>query len=340
MSMFLFLLLPCALILAAEPDAGATGGAPAWQPPSATSTRDRALAWLAERKADADFQAKARQILADAPSDMTPSDALARLALTFALVDPRADALAKLCARPRGASAIPPQPWLADPSTPPWMAANLRLVFGRWLAQQSMFDEAREQLAGLTPGDVVDPATLLFYRAVAHHRLLEKEPGLEAIDALLAGEKHAPRRYAAVARLMREDLKDLEEESLDHIARRMEDIERRLELGRAGGRVLEVERGVIESLDKLIKKLEQQQQQEASSAAESTQSTQPAGDSTPMGGRGPGQVTRRDVGEKTGWGNLPPKQREEALQQVGREFPSHYQDIIEQYFRKLAAEDE
>ncbi len=38
----------------------------------------------------------------------------------------------------------------------------------------------------------------------------------------------------------------------------------------------------------------------------------------------------------TDWGNLPPKEREEALQQLGKDLPSHYRDVIEEYFRKLA----
>jgi hypothetical protein len=57
-----------------------------------------------------------------------------------------------------------------------------------------------------------------------------------------------------------------------------------------------------------------------------------------MGGRGPGNVTKKDIGSGSGWGNLPPKEREEAMQQIGRDFPSHYRDVIEQYFRRLAAE--
>ena len=58
-----------------------------------------------------------------------------------------------------------------------------------------------------------------------------------------------------------------------------------------------------------------------------------------MGGKGAGDVTKRNIGSKSGWGNLPPKKREEALQQIGRDFPSHYRDKIEQYFRKLANQD-
>jgi len=58
-----------------------------------------------------------------------------------------------------------------------------------------------------------------------------------------------------------------------------------------------------------------------------------------MGGKGSGRVTQKGVGHRSDWGNLPPKQREEALQQIGRDFPAHYRDIIEQYFRKLATEE-
>ena len=35
-----------------------------------------------------------------------------------------------------------------------------------------------------------------------------------------------------------------------------------------------------------------------------------------MDGKGPGEVTKRKVGSGSGWGNLDPKQREEALQEL------------------------
>ena len=60
-------------------------------------------------------------------------------------------------------------------------------------------------------------------------------------------------------------------------------------------------------------------------------------DSRLADGKGPGEVTRRDLGDTDGWGNLPPHQRDEALQQIGREFPAHYREAIEQYFKRLAA---
>ena len=59
-------------------------------------------------------------------------------------------------------------------------------------------------------------------------------------------------------------------------------------------------------------------------------------DSRLADGKGPGDVTPRDIGDSGGWGNLPPHQREEALQQIGREYPAHYREAIEQYFKRLA----
>ena len=59
-------------------------------------------------------------------------------------------------------------------------------------------------------------------------------------------------------------------------------------------------------------------------------------DSRPAELKGPGRVDPKDIGSSSGWGDLPPKQREQALEQLGREFPAHYRELIEQYFRDLA----
>ena len=47
-------------------------------------------------------------------------------------------------------------------------------------------------------------------------------------------------------------------------------------------------------------------------------------------------VVNAQVGSGDGWGNLPPHEREAALQQIGREYPPHYREAIEQYFKRLA----
>ena len=56
----------------------------------------------------------------------------------------------------------------------------------------------------------------------------------------------------------------------------------------------------------------------------------------PAGGTGPGDIDPRRLTEKDGWGNLPPKDRQEALQQISKDLPAHFREVIEEYFLKLA----
>ncbi len=310
-----------------------------WQAPPPTPCATRSSPGSSAAHAGPEILKRAAALW---PPSERPSglDLLQRVVRLAALADEHARQLAEICAQPRASASLPAQKWLSDPAAPAWMTANLRLWYGRWLAQQSLFEEALEQLETLRPEDVVDPATLLFYQGVACHRLLLQDAGIEAVERLLERDDQGPRRYQILARLMQSDLRALKEDSLDHIARRMDDIERRLDLGRAGPKVRTIQDGVIKSLDKLIKDREaqQQQQQQQASQGGNMQPQSPAPDSTPMAGKGKGEVTRRNLGNQAGWGNLPPKQREEAMQQIGREFPSHYRDVVEQYFRKLATE--
>jgi hypothetical protein len=346
--------LVCLLAIPAYSQSGdPLAKAPAWQPPNPDEVRAQAFAWLQKSQAvpsaghentlpnDQAALAKATELWSNVPQQPSGTQLLDCLAATFALADEEAAGLVELCSRPKSQLLLPSQPWLTDPQTPPFVANNMRLLYGRWLVHEALFDEALVQLTGLSPGDVVAPACLLFYQGVVHHKLLNKDEGLKALDQLLAGAEQSPRRYVEVARLMQQDLQSLQDDTLDHIGRRMDDIRRRLDLGRAGPKVRKIEDGVIESLDKLIKKIEEQQQQQQQSSSGSSnniRSTSPAPDSQIIGGKGRGEVTKRGIGAESGWGDLPPKEREEVLQQIGREFPSHYRDVIEQYFRRLAAE--
>jgi hypothetical protein len=266
---------------------------------------------------------------------------LDRVTEAFAIADPRVRAwLDRIHSADSPTAAAPPD-WLDSPDLPAWEALHLKLYAGRWLILSGLVDEGLALLAPLNPDDVVDPAALLFFQGVAHHRLLHKEDGLKALGRLLEDVQGGPRRYQSLATLMQADLSALEEDSLDHISRRMGDIERRLVLGRAGPTVRRIEDGVIEDLDKLIEEMEKQRQQQqgGGTGPGSNQSNRPAQDSAPMGGRGEGQVDKKPIGDEAGWGDLPPRKREEALQEIGKDFPPHYREIIEQYFRKLASPD-
>lgn len=338
----------------------ATPHAATWAPVDAVQVETQARAWLAEQDATTPgtteaMAAKAAAIWRDGNTtqDATVQDNMLRgnmprgdvllrqLTETFALANADATRLVQLCSERRTLAGVTAEPWLTNAKTPPLVANNMRLLYGRWLVHEQLFDEAALQLRGLEPADVVAPASLLFYQAATSHVLLDREKGLEAIEQLLAGADQSPQRYIVLAKLMQHDLKQLEDDTLDHIARRMANIRRHLDLGRADAKVRDIEQGVIESLDKLIAKAEekQKQQQSGGSGAGGNQSNAPASDSQLLGGRGRGDVVKRDIGSQDGWGNLPPKQREEALQQIGRDFPPHYRDVIEQYFRRLAGDE-
>jgi hypothetical protein len=245
-----------------------------------------------------------------------------------------------LCSKPRDRVVLPSQAWLYQNETSPFVRDNLRLIYGRWLSHELLYDESLDQLTGLSATSVIDPATLLFYQSVGYHRLLSKNDGLKSIRQLLEEMPDSPLRYRAVAGLMLDDLSALEDDSLDHISRRMDDIRRRLELGRAGSKVRRVEDGVIASLDKLIEDLEKQQQQQQGGGGSGggMQPSSPMPDSRLARANGAGETDRRNIGRSSGWGDLPAKQREQALQQIGKDFPAHYRDAIEQYFRKMASE--
>lgn len=318
-----------------------TAGAVHWHIWTRDEVRRELTRWLDQTHADSSIR---RQVGELCPAEGTPAgseqDPLTLVAQCFALADPRAHHLVELAGKPHVSARLEGQEWLSDGKLPPFVAKNLQLFYGRWLAQELLFDEAQEQLGRLSPQEVVDPAALLFYQAVMYHALLDREQGLQAVNQIIASGEQCPKRYVALAKLMQADLEGLKEESLDHIARRMNDIHRRLELGRAGPHVRKVEKGVIDSLDKMIKKIEdQQRQQQQMAGGAGRQPNRPAEESRPLEGKGPGDVVKRNIGSKSGWGDLPPKEREEAIQQIGRDFPPHYREIIEQYFRKLATEE-
>ena len=312
-----------------------------WTPPSAAEVKGQVLAWVATQKPDEATQKEVDARWADETLPQTGVGLLEHVALTIAFVDPEVRPIVELCrgVAPRRLSL--PVETLIDESRDPFERSNLRLYYAQWLTQHALYDEALEQLDGLTYKDVVDPASLLFYQSVVHHRLLNKDGCLLSLNLLLENEADIPRRYLSVAKLMEADIKPLEKDSLDEVSRLMDDIQRRLNFGRAGTRVRDEEEDVIAKLDKMIEDLEKQRQQaqQASGNANGTlQPSKPADDSNAMGGKGPGNVDQKQLKNEAGWGNLPPKERQEALQQISKDLPAHFRDVIEEYFRKLARE--
>ncbi|MDA1049918.1 MAG: hypothetical protein O3C40_05495 [Planctomycetota bacterium] len=310
-----------------------------WTQPSAREVKEQVTAWLKLQTLDEATQEELDARWADDVLPETGAALLEHVALTIAFVDLEVRPIVELCRGVSPGRLTLPVEVLIDESREPFERNNLRLYYAQWLAQHSFYDEALEQLDGLAHEEVVDPASLLFYQSVVYHRLLNKDNCLVSLNLLLEKEHDIPRRYLSVARLMEADIKPLEKDSLDEVSRLMDDIRRRLNFGRAGTRVRDEEEDVIAKLDKMIEELEKQRQQaqQANGNANGTlQPSKPADDSNGMGGKGPGNVDQKRLKNEAGWGNLPPKERQEALQQISKDLPAHFRDVIEEYFRKLA----
>ncbi|MFN5468178.1 MAG: hypothetical protein ACK5ZC_03580 [Pirellulaceae bacterium] len=245
---------------------------------------------------------------------------------------------------------------LVGTEIPSWAEPDLRLVMARWFAQHRLYDESAEVLQGVKSEQVVDPSSFFFYEALCAHHQLDRKRCLDAVDRLLEREAELTGRYSTTAKLMRTDIQPLKEDSLDEVARLMTDVERRLDLGRAGEKVQAQEKAIVEKLDKLIDQVEQQiqqqqqqqqqqrqqqqqqrQQNQQRSGGSQPQPSTPLEDSRAQGQSGPGDIDRKKLDPQGNWGDLPPSQRQQAIQDLTRDLPSHYREVIEAYFRRLAA---
>lgn len=309
-----------------------------WSPPAAAQVRGELETWLATQSLEENAKQRIAAIWNPAVEVEGP-ELLDRVVETVAIALPAARQWVEDVRSDKVDESALKSPLITDEKSPGVVRDNLRLYLGQSWTQRAFYDEALEAFGALEPNQVADPASLLFYQSVCLHRLLQKDKCLPILSRLMENEAAIPRRYVTLARLMDADLRPLKPDSLDEIARMMDDIHRRLDLGRAGKRVRKEEDDVIAKLDKMIEEMEEQlkqQQQQASGQGGGSSPSSPKQDSSPGGVKGPGNVDPKNIGGRSGWGDLPPKDRQEVLQQIGKDLPAHYRETIEAYFRKLA----
>jgi len=285
---------------------------------------------------------------------------LERLAATFELGDATA---ARLLASARDPNSLAPKevdPFLKNNKDNGFFRNNLALAYARSLSNRRIHEEALEVLKTTTAEQVADPAAYLFHRAVCEHALLEKNAARATILNLLKNGVDAPERFKTVGMLMLLDMQTWKDKDLAAIARKMDNIERRLDLARGGPVTQEIQRDVIARLDELIKEMENQAKQQSSGSC-------PNGGSCPDGGQpkdgdgsqpgnsppkspmkdtninggqaGSGKVDPARVRKMIdGWGNLPPQDQvrieREITDLIGGMNPQHRQ-IYEDYFRRI-----
>ena len=301
--------------------------------PSADDVRGKVLVWAAEQPGlSAERQEALRKLWTWEGDGPTPNALLDRVIESFTLLHPD---VAKLVQEPATASASSS----LFESSNPFFKANLGLYLGRLLMERRMYDEALDRLSAVEPREAVDPAALFFHRAVAAQGVLDVKQALDDLDSLLNHTESVPVRYSSTAVLMQAELQNVREKSLGEVARMMSDSERRLELGRAGQKVQGVQEKIIANLDELIKKIEAQAGGGGGGGSgrnNSNESSSPANDSVVKGTTAPGTTDPKKLSKDGEWGNMTEKEQTQAKNLINRNFPSHYRQAIETYFKKLA----
>lgn len=303
----------------------------------------RSLDWAASRDiTDKALIESVGKLWAASAEPLVAEEIHARVVQTAATIDPTVRDVLGKCQF--GTVGAPDIELLKSDKLDAFMIQNLKAFVAKFMAQAGYFDEGQQLAATIDIGQLVDPATFLFFKAVCEHRLLMKKEGLATLKQLRQQTSNVPTRYATLAELMETDLEALEEKSLNEVSRLMSDAERRLNLGRGGERVQKVEEDIVARLDEIIKKLEAQQGGGGggggNGGGNQNQSGGPAGDSRVKGQTAPGEVDKKDIGNKAGWGALPPKEQAKAKNIIDRELPPHYRNAIEQYLKKLATRPE
>jgi hypothetical protein len=226
--------------------------------PSAPEARDQALAWVAEQgvtdQAVLEAVAGVWTLDGEVPAGREVFD---RVVQTLVLVDADAKRFVESCSLVNP-PLVPPETKAVFEKPSEFASGALRQFYATFLTERRMYDEALEQFAQLDPAKSLDPASYFYFKAVAEHQLLMKTEGLETVATLLGKVENVPVRYEAVASLMKHELEALQVDSLDEVARKMSDVERRLDLARAGEKVQKREDEIIATLDEIIEKLEQQ----------------------------------------------------------------------------------
>ena len=312
---------------------------------SPAAAKAKAAAWLKESgKTDAATQARFDKIWAE---DVSVLDRVVR---TFELGDP---AVAKLLADARDPGTLAPSqvPDILKNAKDPFFKANFALAYGRALSSRSVHEEAIEAFKQTVPEQVVDPASYLFHRALSEHALLEKAAAIKTIDRLLDDVGTAPERYRTVAALMALDMHTWSEKDLDSIARKMKNVERRLDLSRGGPKTQKIQKEIVARLDEMIKELENKSKGSGSGSGGNCPGG--PGDGAPAGGSNPNSPAPDDYNSQNGgpglveqaklkklvekWGSLPPLEQARAMQELTQGMSRVHREAIENYFRNLAA---
>ena len=302
--------------------------------------RSELLSWLASTGLEQDVLRRVTTTWADSEliARLSGEELLDLVVQSFAEADP---ATKRLVGESYGTGPIGSIVYDGIRATP-FYQNQVKQFGARWLVQHRYYDDALPILKELDPDTVVDPAGLLFYRAVCEAELMARTDALDSLSLLLKNTLDVPARFRVVAEMIQDELAAQEDEGLSQVERLMKDVERRLDLGKADDGTQKQEEAVIAAIDKLLEDMEKQNQQQQGGAGASgsqqnqSQGSQGADQSQIKGGPADGIADRKDLKEEGKWGMLDKKAETKARELIRRKLPANFLDQIGRYSKKLA----
>lgn len=219
--------------------------------PASEEARSQALAWLkGVGKSDATTIKAFDAIWA------SDSLLLDKVTDTIVLGDAGAARLLSEARDPNTSAPTAVPDLIKDSKRPSFFRANLALAYAKALSSRRVYEEGLDALKTVKVEQVVDPSSYLFHKAVAEHALMMRTEADQSILRLLDDVADAPERHKMVAALMHFDMQSWKDKDLGWIARKMNNIERRLDLTRGGPKTQKMQKEVVLRLDEIIKQLE------------------------------------------------------------------------------------
>jgi hypothetical protein len=204
--------------------------------------------------------------------------------------------------------------------------------------QQKNYEEAHVLIKELNPVNLIDPSAYYFYRALCEKDIRDKDAALKSLKVLLTGIQGGPERYHHVGEMLKEEIENWQEDVGD-VARRMSEVQNRLENSKGGNKTQALQKEIVKKLDDLIKQTEDEmnkQNQGSQSAAGKQQQSQPAPDSKIMQGAGKGEVQNKKLIQSSEvWGKMPEKEKVKAMEALSRQLPPHIREAAEGFSKKL-----
>ncbi len=324
-----------------------------FEPPPPPRPADAVItAFLKRLESDGDYPVEARAFVNERAAAMEAADRRDFLNLAFSILDPKFKLALDFSDDDKPAEAAEAFESLSN-ADDPFLAAAAANLAATTLIELEDIERCQAMLARVR--DAHRPIEA--YTASADHfrfmeayclvHTLRYDQAVPALEAFLKHHPNAPERLRTAARQILTELSRRIPGRIGDVRDLLSYASRRIGHGATDEGVRRRQDQAVELLDRLIEEAEEQEKNCGGGEGEGGgQGGQNPGGENPSGGarrsvlpQGEGDVgqlrtTRAKPGEM--WGKMPPRQREEILQTLQKQFPSQYRELLEQYYTQLA----